>query len=69
MDLDTRKNLKHNPLCVYGVNDSPCLLCVCFVCTLAVVLCMYSMSVCVCVLAEAERVGQKCDRSAANRSG
>ena len=33
----------------------------------------YMVCVCVCVcvpvLAEAERVGQKCDRSAANRSG
>ena len=29
----------------------------------------YMVCVCVPVLAEAERVGRKCDRSAANRSG
>ena len=30
---------------------------------------IWCVCVCVPVLAEAERVGQKCDRSAANRSG
>ena len=42
-----------------------CLLCV-YTCCSAVHV-QYEC-VCVCVLAEAERVGQKCERSAANRS-
>ena len=36
---------------------------------LAYVIWCVCVCVCVPVLAEAERVGQKCDRSAANRSG
>ena len=43
-----RRNLKQNSF-VYDMNDSPCLLCVCLVCTLAVHVQCVCVRACVCV--------------------